>query len=207
MPGAPHEILVMALRERPELLPTLLERLANRSVHAPLRVVDSAVRFADVKEVRPDLLLTSPEVPWLVVEVQHDVDEQKRGKWPLVASVLVDEHGRMGELVVLTPRRRVARWARHAIAWAGPWGSTLVLRPLVVLIDLDTAEQLLAEEQPVWALVAAWALQGKFGARSRRLVRRALALCVQLRRRSAGARRVPFFRCSAPAWPSTSRSS
>jgi hypothetical protein len=176
MPSAPHEILVMALRERPALLTTLLARLADRTVRAPLAVADSAVRFADVKEVRPDLLFTSPEVPWLVAEVQHEVDEAKRRKWPLAASVLVDEHGRMGELVVLTPSRRVARWARGAVTWQGPIGSRLTLRPVVLAIDLDTAEALLeaAEAEPGLALVAAWALQRKYGPRAKAGVRRAL---------------------------------
>ena len=166
----------MALREQPALLATLLERLTNRSVHAPLAVVDSAVRFADVKEVRPDLLYASPEVPWLVLEVQHKVDKAKRRRWPLVVGALLDEYRAMGELVVLTPSRRVADWARRKVAWKGPLGSRLRLAPVVLAVTLDTVDALLdqAEAEPGLALVAAWALQNKSGPRAQASVRRAL---------------------------------
>jgi hypothetical protein len=174
MPGAPHEILIMALRERPALLATLLERLEGKPAPAALRVVDSALRFADVKDVRPDLVLTAPELPWVVLEVQHAVDEVKQRRWPLVAAVLLDEHRAMGELVVLTTQRRVARWAARAVRWVGRLGTRLSLTPLVLRVDLDAAERLLSEPEPELALVAAWALGPKHGPRARRLAQRAL---------------------------------
>jgi hypothetical protein len=104
-----------------------------------------------------------------MLEVQHDVDAIKQRRWPLAASVLLDEHRAMGELLVLTHRRRVARWAAHAIVWRGPYGTRLALEPLVLWVNLDAAEQLLREKEPELALVAAWALQGKCGPRSKAL--------------------------------------
>ena len=182
MPSAPHEILVMALREHPALLATLLERFANQTVPGPLAVVDSVVRFADVKEVRPDLVFTLPEKRWLVLEVQHKVDKVKRRRWPLVMSALLDEYHAMGDLVVLTPSRRVATWARRKVAWKGSLGSRLRVVPVVLEMSLETVETLLdqAATEPRLAFVAAWSLQRKRGPRAKAYVRRMLTLTAEL---------------------------
>ncbi|HEU4535476.1 MAG TPA: hypothetical protein VFS00_15210, partial [Polyangiaceae bacterium] len=174
MPGTAHEILILALREQPSLVAMLLARLTGRPAPGPLTVADSALRFADVKEVRPDLVLRAPGLPWAVLEVQHAVDEAKRRRWPLAASVLLDEHQAMGEFLVLTHRRSVARWAAHDIAWQSARGTRLTLEPLVLRVDLGEAERLVREGEPELALVAAWALQGKSGPRSKALALRAL---------------------------------
>lgn len=196
MPGSAHEILVMALRERPALLGLLWERVGEhvgvRAVTEPLGVVDSTVRFADVKEVRPDVLYTSNEVPWLVLEVQHEVDEAKRRRWPLLASVLLDEHKQMGELVVLTASRRVAHWAGASIQWTGPRGTRLAMWPLVLWISPALVDDLLTEEAPPeLALVAAWALRTQSGPRARarmeRVIRRTGCLSEPLRSEQARA--------------------
>ena len=84
-------------------------------------------------------MLTAPDLPWVALEVQHDIDEVKRRRWPLVAGVLLDEHKAMGELVVLTTQRRVARWAARAVRWVGRLGTRLSLTPLVLRVDLDAA--------------------------------------------------------------------
>ena len=57
MPGAPHESLVVLLRERPAWLAELLEAVAHRTLPAPLTVVDTAVRVVGPAELRVDLLL------------------------------------------------------------------------------------------------------------------------------------------------------
>ncbi|MCU0687064.1 MAG: hypothetical protein MUF34_33265, partial [Polyangiaceae bacterium] len=46
-------------------------------------------------------------------EVQHEIDGAKRRRWPLVASVQLDEHQAMGELIVRTHRRRAAGAGRQ----------------------------------------------------------------------------------------------
>lgn len=177
MAGASHDILVMALRERPYVLQTLLEYVAEGQEIAvltqPLAVEDSAVRFADVKEVRPDLVFSSSVLPWMIVEVQHEIDDVKQRRWPLAVSVLLDQHRQMGELIVLTPHRRVARWACKAVRWNGPLGTTLSMSPFVLWVSPDVVDQLLENDSlPELALIVAWALQNQSGPRARKQIKR-----------------------------------
>jgi hypothetical protein len=127
----------------------------GRPAPGSLKIRDSALRFADVKEGRPELVLRARGLPWVGFEVQHAVNETKRRRWPLVVSVLLDKHRAMGELIVLTHRRRVARWAAEDIVWQGPRGTRLALKPQVLLIDLDAAGRLLNEGDATLALGAA----------------------------------------------------
>jgi hypothetical protein len=94
--------------ERPCSTTELLERLTGRPAPGSLTIRDLALRFADVKEVRPDLVLPARGLPWAVLEVQHAVDETKRRRWPLAVSVLLDEHRAMGD----------GRWAMGDGRWA-----------------------------------------------------------------------------------------
>ncbi len=179
MASAAHDILVMALRERPALLQMLLEYVAEGeeiSVLAqPLSVSDSSVRFADLKEMRPDLVFSSSVLPWLLVEVQHEVDEVKQRRWPLAVSVLLDQYRQMGELIVLTPHRRVARWARKAVHWVGPLGTSLSLSPFVLWVSPDVVDLLLeSEAPPELALVVAWTLQNQSGPHARKQIKRVI---------------------------------
>ncbi|XXY48036.1 hypothetical protein WME91_49360 [Sorangium sp. So ce269] len=54
MPGTAHEVLIVALRDRPALLSDLVERLTGRSLDAPLEVIDPTVRFTRVTEQHHD---------------------------------------------------------------------------------------------------------------------------------------------------------
>lgn len=177
MASAAHDILVMALRERPSLLQMLLEYVAEgdemSALAQPLSVSDSSVRFADVKEMRPDLVFSSSVLPWILVEVQHEVDEMKQRRWPLAVSVLLDQYRHMGELIVLTPHRRVARWARKAVHWVGPLGTFLSLSPFVLWVSPEVVDQLLADDAPPeLALVVAWTLQNQSGPHARAQIKR-----------------------------------
>ena len=95
MPGARHEVPLLLFQERPELL---AELLALSGVTPPIKlvVVNTAVRFADIASISPDLVLRSEEIPWLVLELQHAVDQDKRRIWPLVVAALLKQHGAMG---------------------------------------------------------------------------------------------------------------
>ena len=106
MLGPAHQILVTALSERPELLGDLLERLLGRAAPAGWQRVDSTVRFVVPDEVRPDLLFVHPPDPWLAAEVQGTIDPEKARRWLVLTSVLTDQHGRMGDLIVITPGGR-----------------------------------------------------------------------------------------------------
>ena len=85
MPGARHEVPLLLFQERPELLAELLA-LAGVTPPTKLTVVNTAVRFADIAGINPDLVLRSEEIPWLVLELQHAVDQDKRRIWPLVVA-------------------------------------------------------------------------------------------------------------------------
>jgi hypothetical protein len=179
MPAAPHEILVMALAERPDLLGVLTERLLGRALSCSLSVVDSAVRLAAPVELRPDLLLETDEGRWLAVEVQGNVDPEKSRHWPLLASLLHARYG-MGDLVVITPSRRVARWARRVASVGGPVGTRLVLSPVVILLAGRRLSLLFDAQRPELALFAAWAMQTRHGPEARAVVLRALELTAYL---------------------------
>ena len=76
MPGRRHEVLVAMLREQPDLLSELVEKLTGRALQPGLVPVDSTVRFVATAEVRPDLLLAD-EKDWAMVEVQDQIDPDK----------------------------------------------------------------------------------------------------------------------------------
>ena len=113
MAGVPHDVLILALKEKPELLAELLQRVAGVTSPGPLAVTDSVVRFTVSLETYPDLVFATegPEPSWVIVELQNRPDETKGKTWHLATSVLL-QNGVMGDLVVITASRAVARWAR-----------------------------------------------------------------------------------------------
>ena len=46
MPGTPHEVVLLAIREKPELFVEILRRIGGTELPGPIEVVDSNVRFA-----------------------------------------------------------------------------------------------------------------------------------------------------------------
>jgi ribosomal protein L12E/L44/L45/RPP1/RPP2 len=82
----------------------------------------------------------------------------------------------MGDLVVLTARAYVARWAEEACVLVGPRGTELRLKPVVLLLTEKNVAALLDEAHPELAFFAAWAVRHRHGRRAERLVRRALGL-------------------------------
>ena len=176
MPSPAHEVLVAALGDRPELLSLLVEKLCERRL-PPIPRADSTVRFADPEEVRPDVVLRDGATKrWVMVEVQGDRDHDKARRWVLAAAALFDETGVLGDVVVITHRPRVARWAGRVARLRAPLGTRLVLQPVVLLIAGEAVERLLDEVHPELALLAAWAMQDRHGPRARRVIERALEL-------------------------------
>ncbi|WP_438043345.1 hypothetical protein [Sorangium sp. So ce128] len=176
MPGTPHEVLVVALRDRPALLADLFHHLTGCSLGGPTEVVDATVRFTRAIEVRPDLLLRSRQRGWLMVEVQNSIDERKRRSWPLAVSVLVHQEKAMGEVLVITASRRVASWAKRVAHLQGELGTRFELTPRVLLLAGRRVEALLDPMHPELALFAAWAVHHRRGPAARRIVIRALEL-------------------------------
>ena len=197
MPGPRHEVPLILFEERPELLAELLD-LSGFTRPTALSVVNTSVRFADVQGINPDLIFRSEEIPWLVLELQHAVDADKRHIWPFVTAALLQQHGAMGDIVVLTASGRVARWAKKVARQKGPLGSTLSLVPRVLYIDLDFAEQLVECEDADLAVLATWAIQARFGPRAQSIARAAVRRTEKLPARlRAGRRRAMFQMFSA----------
>ena len=179
MPSPAHETLILQVAERPALLGELVQRLLGKAAHEPLHVVDSALRLADPIEVRPDLVLEG-EHSWVILEVQSAPDDDKARRWPVAASILVNKHGRMGDVVVITHSEAVAAWSAHVAVMRGPWDSELALRPKVLLLNEQNAALLLDPEAPHLAFFAAWAMQERHGPAATRVVEQAIAVSERL---------------------------
>jgi hypothetical protein len=181
MPGSAHDVLIVALREQPPLLGALVEKLTGRPLPRGLEPVDSAVRFVKTAEVRPDLVFRQKGKQWAIVELQGRYDPAKRRRWLLAASVLLDQTGVLGDVIVITARRDVARWALKVAHLRSRLGTKLALTPVVLHLGEDSAEALLDEERPELALFAAWAMQNRHGPKARALVERAMDVTSKLR--------------------------
>lgn len=136
MPPSPeHEHLVELFRNRPVLAVELLRASGGPPLppfgEASLASVDQtevppATRLADVVV---QLRSGDETVAAIVVEVQLGRKERKRYTWPLYVASVRAELRCSTMLLVLAPRRSVARWAARPIAMGHPdW----VFRPVVV---------------------------------------------------------------------------
>jgi hypothetical protein len=177
MAGLVHDTMVVLLKEHPEWLDAVLGALAGVRLPPGLTLADSAQRKTDAVEVRGDLLFVAGTTgPWFLLEVQLAIDEAKARKWPLMAALLLDERGTMGDLVVLTPHAHVAAWARTVSHTAGMLGTHLAVSPVVVLLDGDHAETFLDPARPELAFFAVWTMQDRHGPTAKAVVDRAFAL-------------------------------
>jgi hypothetical protein len=181
MPAPAHEVPLQLLHEHPALLVALLEKLGGAAPLGSLIPVDTNLRFADPAEVRPDLVFRAERPKWLLLELQNRVDPDKARRWLMATALLFDETGSMGEIVILTSSRRVARWAKKVAHVRGDFlGSRLRLTPIVLPIVGDTIEALLDEAHPELAFFAAWAMRARRGPKARAVVSRAAELTEQL---------------------------
>ncbi len=175
-----HELAVMFLAEQPHLLELLLRKVAQVALDGPLSRVDANVRLANPIEVRPDLLYERPDGSSAAVEVQNKIDEHKRRRWTVMMSALQQSTGKMGDLIVLTASRRVAKWARQACHVRGPLGTTLTLTPIVILLTDEVIEELLDPAHPELSFFAAWAMHDRHGPRAQSIVQRAVTNTARL---------------------------
>jgi len=177
MPGTPHEVVLLAIRENPELFAELLRRVVGTDMPGPIEVMDSNVRFAASLETRPDLVLRTPNAAskWTIIELQNRKDESKCRSWPLAVSVLLQRDG-MGDVVVITASRSVAAWAKGAAHHRGERGTSLGLTPVILLLSKDHASALLDPARPELAIFAVWAGCRGHGPSARGVAKRALEL-------------------------------
>jgi hypothetical protein len=181
MPGTPHEVVLLAMRENPELFAEVLRRVVGTDMPGPIEVIDSNVRFAASLETRPDLVLRTPNGTsrWTIVELQNRKDEGKCRSWLLAVSVLLQRDG-MGDVVVITASRRVAAWAKGAAHHRGERGTSLGLTPVILLLSKDHVEALLDPARPELAIFAVWARCRGHGPEARRVATRAVELTEEL---------------------------
>jgi hypothetical protein len=177
MPGTPHEVVLLAIRESPELFAELLRRVVGTDMPGPIEVMDSNVRYAASLETRPDLVLRTPNATskWTILELQNRKDESKCRSWPLAVSVLLQRDG-MGDVVVITASRSVAAWAKGAAHHRGERGTSLGLTPVILLLSKDQAAALLDPARPELAIFAVWAGCRDHGPTARGVAKRALEL-------------------------------
>jgi hypothetical protein len=142
----------------------LLRVLRRDGSGARFVVVDAAVHLVNAVELRPDALLIDPDTGrWLALEVQLQIDEEKRTMWPLLAAYLTRKHGTMGDVLVITPDASVAAWAETGWHLEGALGSSHGFAPAVLLLGEREAYALLTSAPPEMAVFAAWAMQTRTG--------------------------------------------
>jgi len=164
MPSAAHEWMVALLTDDPGRLDVLLRAVKQMGLRARFVVVDAAVHLVDAVELRPDALLIDPDTGrWLALEVQLQIDEEKRTMWPLLAAYLTRKHGAMGDVLVITHDASVATWASAGWRVEGALGSSQGFAPAVLLLGEVEARVLLAAPSPQMAFFAAWAMQKRHG--------------------------------------------
>ncbi|WP_437782074.1 hypothetical protein [Sorangium sp. So ce1097] len=161
MPTLEHNALVEMFREHPELAPRLLATLLHVEVppHASVAVVESSLDQLIPVEYRADLVLELRDerdalVLAIVLEVQRDVDPDKKYSWPAYVAV-VRARKRVGTIVlVVAPDAGVAAWAAENIDLGLGRGhvAPLVLGPAVVPEITDPAD---AEEETELAVLSA----------------------------------------------------
>ncbi|WP_437284328.1 hypothetical protein [Sorangium sp. So ce406] len=161
MPTLEHNALVEMFREHPELAPRLLATLLHVEVppHASVAVVESSLDQLIPVEYRADLVLELRDerdalVLAIVLEVQRDVDPDKKYSWPAYVAV-VRARKRVGTIVVVVaPDAGVAAWAAETIDLGLGRGhvAPLVLGPAVVPEITDPAD---AEKETELAVLSA----------------------------------------------------
>jgi len=157
----------------------LLARVTGRRLPGRLESIDSTVRFTRSADVRPDVVYRRGRT-WLLCEVQNKLDEKKARSWPMAVASLHHATRRMGDLIVITASAAVARWAEKVAHARGSGGTTSRLTPVVLLLDLARAGQLLDAKRPALALCAVWAMQARHGPAAVRIVKQAIEVSERL---------------------------
>jgi hypothetical protein len=161
MPSLRHQALVQLFRNRPELAAVLL---ADQGVTPLPNFTAARSETSDLGQLLPTeywadsviLLLGEDGSPVhaIALEVQLRIDARKQFSWPLYAVALRARHLCPATLVVVTPHRAVARWARAPIdlgqpaSHFHPW----VIGPDEVPLVTDPAH---ACEEPELAVLSA----------------------------------------------------
>jgi len=157
-----HEALLMLLRNRPALAPELLSGVLGVELphYDDIRFESAALSDLEPAEYRADLVVVlerdGKPVLTIVVEVQLGRDAEKRDRWLAYLTGLRSRLGVPCLLLVIAPKRSVARWCAKRIEVGHPG---FALKPLVVGPDgipvVADAEQ--AKRVPEVAVLSAMA--------------------------------------------------
>ncbi|XXX72382.1 hypothetical protein WMF30_32520 [Sorangium sp. So ce134] len=163
MPTLEHNALVEMFREHPALAPRLLATLFHVEVppYASVGVVESSLDQLIPVEFRADLVLelrdaSGARVLAIVLEVQRDVDPDKKFSWPTYVAVVRAKKRCRTVVLVVAPDAGVAAWAAENIDLGLGIGNVapLVLGPAVVPEITDPAEAEAETELAVLSAVA-----------------------------------------------------
>ncbi|MGK4002435.1 hypothetical protein WMF31_07420 [Sorangium sp. So ce1036] len=161
MPTLEHNALVEMFRERPELAPHVLATLFHVEVppHTSVAVVESSLDQLIPAELRADLVLELRDangklVLAIVLEVQRNVDPDKKFSWPTYVTGVRARRRCATVVLVVAPDARVAAWAAESIDLGLGLGTVkpLVLGPTVVPEITDPAG---AEKETELAVLSA----------------------------------------------------
>ncbi|WP_437721382.1 hypothetical protein [Sorangium sp. So ce861] len=149
MPTLEHNALVEMFRDQPALAPRLLATLFHVEVppHASAAVVESSLDQLIAVEFRADLVLELRDasgalVLAIVIEVQRDMDPNKKFSWPTYVTVVRAKKRCRTVVLVVAPDAGVAAWAAESIDLGLGLGhvAPLVLGPAVVPEITDPAD-------------------------------------------------------------------
>lgn len=169
MPSFLHNAFVQLLRNHPELVPELLQRMLGVAVpaHSTVRVCESVLDQLAPVQLSADAVVAlgdgevAPKLG-VIVEVQLDVDEEKLDAWPVYHALLRRRLRCPVCVLVVTPSERVAAWASKAID-LGPGNENfrvLVLGPQRFPQIVEVAE---VAENPALAILTTLAHGNKTG--------------------------------------------
>lgn len=161
MPTLEHNALIDMFRENPSVAPHLIEKLFHLKLpsHASVKVVESSLDQMMPVEFRADLVLelldgAGKPVLLIVLEMQRDVDADKKYSWPVYVTVVRAKKRCPALVLVVAPDEKVATWASEKIDVGLGLTTTqpLVLGPAVVPQVTDPAE---AEQETELAILSA----------------------------------------------------
>ena len=165
MPSLPHEFVVAAFRNRPDMGLDLTNRLGVKlPKYTAISVADSNLSQVVPTEYRADIVLRLEKngevVASFVVEAQRDTVAVKKYSWPQYLAAERERSRAPTWVVVVASNERVAKWARKPIDVGGG-----VVRPVVVgpgdIPRVTTREEALrSAELAVLSLLAHWNEEG-----------------------------------------------
>jgi hypothetical protein len=137
VPSFHHDILVELFRSRGEIAAELLQTCGFAVAHARVELGSVDLSQVAPAEYRADVVVILRDddgraVTGVIVEIQRHIDPHKRWSWPVYVTELRAKLECPVVLLVVTPERGVATWARASIHLGGP---ASYVTPVVIGFD------------------------------------------------------------------------